>query len=65
LDVAGPQQFIDQDIVFDTAWIYSYADCCCTHLYVWSGLAEDLPSHVLQHRKTFVAYVYPPDLPEV
>ena len=65
LDVPGPQQLVDQDIAFDTAWIYSYADRCCTHLYVWGGLPQDLPSHVLQHRKGFVAYVYPPDLPEV
>jgi hypothetical protein len=60
LKMSGLQQFIDQGTTFAPARVYAYADCCCPHLHVGGGFSQDLLSHVPQHPKGFVAYVYTP-----
>jgi hypothetical protein len=56
-DVPAPQQLIDQAIAFETAGIHAYADCRTTDLHIRSGLPQDLPPHVPQHRKGFLAHL--------
>src|SRR5215211_6679948 len=55
-DVPAPQQLIEKAIAFGSAGIHAYAECRTTDLHIRSGLPQDLPPHVPQHRKGFLAH---------
>src|SRR5215217_6254824 len=57
LDVAGPQQFVDQASAFAPTGVHAHADRRPPHLHVRGGLPEDLAAHMLQHRKGLLAHL--------